>query len=650
MKRRFMCLFLCVVTMLSLLTLHTSAAGKANLDISLSSNAALSGETVTVTLTNGAMTLEALTGGIAFDKTKLECVSITGANSAYPDTIYLTKTTGLSPIQEVLTASTVAEANQYGTVGFAWVNTENQSYKAGTIATITFKVKDSAAGQTAITLYENSAGTHAYANDNVNNGADVIVFSRPHSHDISTAWTQDKTHHWKSCSGCDEKLDYAAHIPGPAATETEPQVCTVCQYVLAPATGHINHVFGEDWMNNATHHWKSCSSCDEKADYAAHIPGPAATETEPQVCTVCQYVLAPATGHIVHAPDGDWKYNETQHWQNCVGCTEVMGLENHHGGYATCEDPAICADCGQAYGELAAHVDLNGDNLCDVCLMVLQMPSPDDPEYDMWFGWLISLYNRKFDITASAGEGGSITPAGVSTVKYAKKQTYTIRANYGYEIVDVIVDGKSVGAVSEYTFKRVRADHTITATFARTEWDNPYTDVSDKDWFYDAVRYVTDKGMMNGMGEGIFSPDVVSSRAMIVTVLWRMEGKPAVDQKAAFTDVEDGTWYTDAVAWAYANEIVNGMDDETFAPMDAITHEQLAAILYRYAAYKEYDTSAAKAIAGAQISDWAKPAVEWANAAGLLDGVQKHDYAPQKEVCRAEMADVLMRFCVAYAK
>ncbi|MFR1233951.1 MAG: S-layer homology domain-containing protein [Evtepia gabavorous] len=177
----------------------------------------------------------------------------------------------------------------------------------------------------------------------------------------------------------------------------------------------------------------------------------------------------------------------------------------------------------------------------------------------------------------------------------------------------------------------------------------PFTDVKSGDWFYEAVQYVYDKGMMTGVSADRFAPASTTTRGMIVTILYRLENEPAVSGGSAFTDVESGAWYADAVAWAAANDIVNGTSATTFAPNSPITREQMAAILYRYAAYKGYDVSQKADLSGytdaASISGYAKDALAWANAQKLITGVTDTTLNPQGSATRAQVATILMRLC-----
>ena len=180
-----------------------------------------------------------------------------------------------------------------------------------------------------------------------------------------------------------------------------------------------------------------------------------------------------------------------------------------------------------------------------------------------------------------------------------------------------------------------------------------YTDVTGSDWFYDGVQYVSNQGIMNGVGDNLFAPNNETTRAQLVTMLYRLEGQPAAGE-AAFSDVPAGQWYTEAVAWAAANGIVNGVSDTTFAPDDPVTREQMAAILYRYAQYKGYDVTASGDLSGytdaGAIRPYAEAAMAWANGAGLITGVSDTTLQPRGNSTRAQVATILMRFCQKVAE
>ena len=179
--------------------------------------------------------------------------------------------------------------------------------------------------------------------------------------------------------------------------------------------------------------------------------------------------------------------------------------------------------------------------------------------------------------------------------------------------------------------------------------DLPFSDVTESDWFYDAVTYAYENGLMDGVGMGLFAPNSETTRAQLVTILHRLAGQPAPSGDSGFSDVETGTWYTDAVAWAAQNGIVNGVSDTQFAPGDDITREQLAVILYRYATYQGYAVSQRADLSGfvdaGTISTYAQEALSWANATGLITGTTGTTLSPKGSATRAQVATILSRFC-----
>lgn len=174
------------------------------------------------------------------------------------------------------------------------------------------------------------------------------------------------------------------------------------------------------------------------------------------------------------------------------------------------------------------------------------------------------------------------------------------------------------GLTKKITSVKLDANTTVYAKWTEAPVSGlPFGDVKSADWFYNDVKYVYEKGMMAGTAADVFAPNATTTRAMIVTILYRLEGSPAVTGTSAFVDVPAGQWYTDAVNWAAANQIVKGTSATTFAPNDSITREQMAAILYRYAQYKGYDVTKKADLSGysdnGQVSAYAKDALAWAN-------------------------------------
>ena len=181
---------------------------------------------------------------------------------------------------------------------------------------------------------------------------------------------------------------------------------------------------------------------------------------------------------------------------------------------------------------------------------------------------------------------------------------------------------------------------------------NPFTDVSEKDWFYGDVMFVYENGLMLGTSKTLFSPHGTATRGMMATILWRMEGSPAPKGKNSFTDVEAGKWYADAITWTAENGIFAGYGKDKFGPDDPITREQLAAIFYRYADYKGYDLTVKgnldKFKDADKITDYAKTAMQWAVGNGLVKGKSSNLLDPQGTATRAEIAAMLHRFIEKY--
>ena len=186
----------------------------------------------------------------------------------------------------------------------------------------------------------------------------------------------------------------------------------------------------------------------------------------------------------------------------------------------------------------------------------------------------------------------------------------------------------------------------------KKEWVNNFSDIKESDWYYNTVKYVSENGIMNGVESDKFVPSASLTRAMLVTILYRAEGSPRISSDSKFSDVEITDWYGASVIWASENGIVNGVSDTEFAPNNAITREQIATILYRYASAKKYDvTQGGMAVREYEdyetISSWAKEAMQWAVNAKLINGKTETTVNPLDNATRAEAATVIMRFIEA---
>ena len=259
----------------------------------------------------------------------------------------------------------------------------------------------------------------------------------------------------------------------------------------------------------------------------------------------------------------------------------------------------------------------------------------------------------KYAVTISSADNGKVTSDKTRAAKDSVV-TITTKANDGY-VLDTIKAtdkaGKEIKLTDKgdgkYTFVMPASKVTVKATFLEGE-ALPFTDVNEDSWFYNAVSFVLQEGMMNGTADDTFSPNLNTTRGMIVTILYRLENEPAVSGNP-FGDVETGKYYANAVVWAAANDIVNGYGEGIFGPEDNITREQLAAILYRYATSKGYDVSATGDLSafadGATASDWATTALSWAVSNGIMNGKGDGVLDPTGNATRAEAAQMLMNFC-----
>lgn len=262
-----------------------------------------------------------------------------------------------------------------------------------------------------------------------------------------------------------------------------------------------------------------------------------------------------------------------------------------------------------------------------------------------------------YKVTTSAVNNGGVN-ASPSSAEKGATITITLSPDKGYKLDKLTVtdgSGKTVSTVKKsdtvYTFTMPASAVKVGVSYVKateTPSKTKFNDVSANDWFASAVDYVTGKGMMNGTADNTFSPKANTTRGMVVTVLYRLENQPSTSA-ASFTDVASGAYYANAVAWANANGIVSGYGSGKFGPNDKVTREQLAAILYRYAQYKKYDVSGANSLDGytdvQSVSSYAVPALQWANAAGVVTGKSGSKLDPKGNATRAEVAAMLMRFC-----
>lgn len=251
---------------------------------------------------------------------------------------------------------------------------------------------------------------------------------------------------------------------------------------------------------------------------------------------------------------------------------------------------------------------------------------------------------RHIGDVVTAGKHGKAAPV-LTLSDLGRTVKFIFTPDKGCHVKDVKVNGKSIGAVESYTCSSLKIYDRITVEF--TDGTLPFTDVRETDWFYDDVVFAYENGLFSGTTATTFSPYAPMTRAMLVTVLYRLEGEPAVTGRSGFSDVTIGSYYEAAVTWAADNGIVNGTSAVTFSPSENVTREQMAAILCRYAQYKQYGTSASAALSAfsdaAAVSTYAKAPLSWAVAEKLVNGTDGK-LLPRASATRAQVAAILHRF------
>lgn len=256
-------------------------------------------------------------------------------------------------------------------------------------------------------------------------------------------------------------------------------------------------------------------------------------------------------------------------------------------------------------------------------------------------GWYYTYHTIK----ATAGANGSISPSGWTSVREGWDQTFTITPDKGYAVAKVLVDGKSVGAVTSYTFKNVTKDHTIEAVFMKSN-GNPQTgvfvDVPEDSYYEEAVDWAVENGITNGVSSDRFDPDGLCTRAQIVTFLWRAAGSPAPKSTGHnFTDVKAGSYYEQAVLWAVENSITVGTSSTTFSPDATCTRAQAVTFLYRASGIPAVSGSAA--FSDVATDAYYADAVAWAEKKGITTGIGGGLFGSNNDCTRAQIVTFLWR-------
>ena len=585
----------------------------------------------------------------------------------------------------------------------------NASFKA----TVTADVPDTAlTGQVNAALNTSQLETGSYIckvtweNKTTRNSQTVRYDAAPsHEHNWSVKWTHDATHHWHECenANCDvtknsAKDGYGPHSGG-AANCTQQAVCTIC----GTAYGDLD-ANGHDWG-------------------AWAVTTPATTSAAGVETRVCKrnasHTETRAIPKLTPAPSGGGSSSTPAVTVPVSGSGNTVHVSASVSG-STAEVKEIkSAELDKIGTDSAVVIDLSGLNkgVTGVTLSTDTIDSICKTEAD---GVTVKLPSAELRVDRQTLAAVTEQAAG-SKLRLVVEPDSTAR-NTMTAAQRSALDGMRNAAVLEAYFvsdgTRIRdfnggsvelsipyrADGAIRAWFlkedgtrepvsARYDKENArlllhhfshyvieeldssaaYTvcakddscplgafgDLTATAWYHDGVHYCLENGLMRGVSGGKFLPDGSTTRAQLVTILWRLEGSPETTGAVRFGDTAGGAWYTEAVRWAAGCGVVKGYDNGRFGPNDAVTREQMAAILYRYAQHKGYDVSAGNdtnilsfddAFA---VSEYAIPAMQWACGSGMVRGIAQKDgmlLAPRDTTTRAQTATLLMRFQIAFAK
>ena len=401
------------------------------------------------------------------------------------------------------------------------------------------------------------------------------------------------------------------------------------------------HSYG-DWRKDGTSHWHECTDTDcpnreeSITDKASHVY----TDDTDTTCNVCGYertVAPPAPTEFIVTFDGN-------------GGTPSVGSMTTTNQKLTSLPSASRSGSYSFYGwytEKSGGTKITTDTVFHANTTV----------YAHWtytggggggYNPPVTYYTLRFETG-----GGSDIPSVQGTYNTYIDLTKYVPTWRGHTFIGWYSERSLMNKVSGVYLTK---DMTVYAGWRVDEnpgtGANPFTDVSEKDWFYGDVMFVYENGLMLGTSKTLFSPHGTATRGMMATILWRMEGSPAPKGKNSFTDVEAGKWYADAITWTAENGIFAGYGKDKFGPDDPITREQLAAIFYRYADYKGYDLTVKgnldKFKDADKITDYAKTAMQWAVGSGLVKGKSGNLLDPQGTATRAEIAAMLHRFIEKY--
>ena len=328
-----------------------------------------------------------------------------------------------------------------------------------------------------------------------------------------------------------------------------------------------------------------------------------------------------------------------------AGVTGVNVSENYWGGGAPSEEQLGGID---AIGQ-NVYYEKSTMNPEDLNTYVPPVTPPDQPSGD-------SSNNERAYAIVTEDDGHGSVAVSADKASAGTRITVTVKPDSGYKLDELTVtDAKNKELAvtkrseSTYTFHMADSKVTVEASFSKDgtvqKPDTRFDDVAKSAWYYKAVEYVAENGIMSGVSAREFAPNAGFSRAMLAQTLYAMSGKPDVKAEGTFSDVAANAWYADAVNWAAKKGYVSGIGDGKFAPDTSVTREQLALILYRYAGSPDVSGMAQKEFAdSSSVSAYAVDAIRWAVHEGLISGMENNTLAPQGTATRAQVAQILMNF------
>ena len=471
----------------------------------------------------------------------------------------------------------------------------------------------------------------------------TITKDAPPSHEHSYGdWSKDGTSHWHECTDTDcpnreeSVTDKAAHV----YTDDTDTTCNVCGYERTVTPPSHEHSYG-DWRKDGTSHWHECTDIDcpnreeSITDKASHVY----TDDTDTTCDVCGYertVTPPAPTEFIVTFDGNGGTPSVGSMTTTDQKLTSLPSASRSGSYSF----------DGWYTKKSGGTKITTDTVF----------SANTTVYAHWtytgggggYNPPVTYYTLRFE----TGGGSDIPSVREAYNAYIDLSQY-VPTWRGHTFIGWYSERSLTNKVSGVYLTK---DMTVYALWRVDEnpgtGANPFTDVSEKDWFYGDVMFVYENGLILGTSKTLFSPYGTATRGMMATILWRMEGSPAPKGKNSFTDVEAEKWYADAITWTAENGIFAGYGKDKFGPDDPITREQLAAIFYRYADYKGYDLTVKgnldKFKDADKITDYAKTAMQWAVGSGLVKGKSGNLLDPQGTATRAEIAAMLHRFIEKY--